>query len=325
MKRTLAAFVACCLCLTGCVGGTATPTQTATTTATAATTTTTTTTTTQTTTIALTTFTGSFTGTYTATTTQPIAPDGFALTDAQVASLDALIGSYSGNVSVGYYDVTSGYQYLYNGDHVYMAASVIKAPFCRYVLGLAEEFGIDLSQMTSTYTESMFAPGTGIIQESEYGTVYTHDRLIELAMCESDNTAFKMLRTAYNTKKYQEFARSIGIQNIAGIKNVSSSRLDAKDAVTYLKDLYAYIYGDTKYGKLLESHMLRTSYPMIRSSYPVVRKYGWMDNAYHDMAIIHAPRPYLLVILTDHDKGTKDDLQMFHDISMAVEAVSGNT
>ena len=327
MKRILAVFAVCCLCLTGCVNGVATPTQTATTTTTtttAATTTTTTTESTTTTTTAQTEFRMPFTGLYTATTTQPNASDGFALTAEQIASLDALIGSYEKEVSVGYYDVRSGYTYTYNADHVYMAASVIKAPFCRYVLGIAEELNLDLTQLTSTYTEKMFAPGTGIIQESEYGTVYTHKRLIELAMCESDNTAFKMLRTAYNTEQFKKFAESIGIENIAGIKNVSSSRLNITDALTYVKDLYAYVYGDTRYGKWLEELMLRTNYPMITSSYPVLRKYGWMDNAYHDMAIINAPRPYFVVILTDHDEGTAADLQMFRDISMAIEAVSGN-
>ena len=64
---------------------------------------------------------------------------------------------------------------------------------------------------------------------------------------------------------------------------------------------------------------------MIRSSYPMARKYGWMEGAYHDMAIGYAPHPYRLAILSNHDEGTKEDLRMFQEISMLIERYSGNT
>lgn len=40
---------------------------------------------------------------------------------------------------------------------------------------------------------------------------------------------------------------------------------------------------------------------MIVLSYPMVIKYGWDDNAFHDMAIIDAPRPYILYICTSQE------------------------
>ena len=318
MKRLCFLTVALCLLLTGCLGEAPTPpTQSDSTTVFVPTTTTTAEPTTTTTT--LTTVGGSLS----VVTTQPDAPDSFSLTDEQVATLDALISSYEGTLAVGYYDIISGYQYAYNGTHSFPAASVIKAPFCRYVLGMAEQNELDLT-MEMTYTEDMYVGGTGTIKDAEFGTVYTQAELIKLAIRKSDNIAFKMLRQVYPPTGFKQYAKSIGITDIAGIKNVSSSNISVVNAVTYMKDIYSYITGDNQYGKALETHMRSTVDPMIRSKYPVVRKYGWMEGAYHDMAIIKAPRPYILVILSDHDEGTDEDEDMFRVISEAIESVSGN-
>ena len=75
------------------------------------------------------------TTTTTTLTTVPTFPgsEEFSLTDSQIQELDTLISSYEGNVSVLYFDVGSGYQYQYNNTQKYVAASIIKAPFCLYV------------------------------------------------------------------------------------------------------------------------------------------------------------------------------------------------
>lgn len=322
MKRVLFLSAALCVLLTGCIGDAASSVTSTTTTTTTDTVTTATTTTTETVTTTETFSTVG--GSLSVVTTQPNNPDGFALTAEQIASLDALIASYDGAVAVGYYDITSGYQYTYNGEQSFVAASVMKAPFCRYVLGIAEQNGLDLSTCEMTYTEEMLLSGTGIIKDAEFGTVYTHEELVKLAIRKSDNIAFKMLRLAYPPEGFKQYAQAIGITDIAGIKNVSSSNITAVNAITYMKDIYSYITSDTLHGKTLETHMLNTTYPLIRSKYPVVRKHGWMKGAYHDMAIIKAPRPYILVILSDHDDGSDEDEEMFRVISAAVEAVSGN-
>ncbi len=322
MKRILFLTAALCMLLTGCIGETQPPVTSSTTDTTTVSTTTTTTTTTEATTT--TTTIATVGGSLGVTTTQPSNPDGFALTDEQIASLDTLIASYEGTLAVGYYDITSGYQYTYNGEMTFAAASLMKAPFCRYVLGMAEQNGLDLSSSEMTYTEDMLLSGTGSIKDAEFGTVYTQEELIKLCIRKSDNIAFKMLRQVYPAAGFKQYARSIGITDIAGIKNVSGSNINAVNAITYMKDIYSYITGDTLHGKTLETHMRSTVNPMIRSKYPVVRKYGWMKGAYHDMAIIKAPRPYILVILSDHDEGSDEDEKMFRVISEAVEAVSGN-
>ena len=226
-------------------------------------------------------------------------------------------------MSVIYYDAGSGYQYQYNNVHSYFAASIIKAPFCLYILQMAERGETDLNE-TMEYTEEFYTTGTGVIKKEPYGTVYTKKTLVEYALCHSDNIAFKMLRTAYPPEGFKEYARSIGIKDINGIKNVSSSNITADDALTYMKEIFKYISTKSDLAKFMEENMLRTVNPMIRASYPVVRKYGWSTGAYHDIAIIQAPRPYILIILSDHSKGSKADNEMFRTISKKIESFSGN-
>jgi len=37
----------------------------------------------------------------------------------------------------------------------------------------------------------------------------------------------------------------------------------------------------------------------LSDNYDVALKYGWMDTHFHDMAIVYAPSPYILIILSD--------------------------
>ena len=69
--------------------------------------------------------------------------------------------------------------------------------------------------------------------------------------------------------------------------------------------------------------MLNTTNPMIVSDYPVVRKNGWATASFHDMAIIEAPHPYLLVILSDHEEGMSKDFTIFKTISQTIQSYTG--
>ncbi len=246
----------------------------------------------------------------------------FSFTKEQTAALDSLIQSYGGNVSVAFYDITSGYTYSYNAEHVYFVASIIKAPFCLYILELADQNKTSLNDKIK-YTKNFYAGGTGRLKNQPVGGYHSVDTLVEYAIRYSDNVALRMLKSHYPTAGFIDYAKNIGIQNIDEIKNINNGNITASDALVYMKDIYRFISDGTKNGQKLRTDMLNTTNPMIRSKYPVVRKYGWADAAFHDAAIIEAPNPYILVILSDHDAGTTSDFAMFKAISTKIEAFTG--
>lgn len=244
----------------------------------------------------------------------------FTFTEVQKGELDTLIRSFSGKVSVYYEDLESGYVYEHNTDTKYFGASLIKAPYCLYVLQLAEDGKCDLNE-TMTYTAQFYRGGTGIIQKQPYGTTYTIKTLVEYAIRYSDNIALRMLRHKFGTDAFKEFAEKLGVQDIEGIGYITNSSITAKDAAVYMNAIYDFI--ETKEnGALLKQYMLSTKNPMLTSSYPLIRKYGWADASFHDMAIVDAPHPYILIVCTDHEDGTAADFGMFRKISAKVESLS---
>lgn len=246
----------------------------------------------------------------------------FSLSADTVAMLDAAIGAYGEGVSVYYRDLGSGAEYEYRALDKYPAASVIKAPYCMYVYSLISQGKADPDQ-TFVYTEEYTQGGTGLIQKMELGTELTLRQLLALAVRESDNIAFAMLRKAFPVSGYKAFVADIGLQFPEDIRWAANSLLCARDAGIYMTAIDRFIRSDS-HGPDLEYDMRRTRYPLIRSSYPMARKYGWMEGAYHDAAIVYAPHPYVLVILSDRDGGTREDRAMFADISRLIEQVSGN-
>ncbi len=246
---------------------------------------------------------------------------GFSFTAEQQLQLDDMLKSYGGNVAVWYEDLDSSYTYQYNADHTFSAASIVKAPYCMYLLQLASEGNCDLTQKIA-FTDDIRADGTGIVKEQPFGTEFTVQQLIEYAICYSDNAALRMLRSAYPAEGFRDFSSSIGIQNANAISNITGANINAADAATYMRAIYKFIQENETYGGMLRDYMTKTRNPMFTSSYTLVRKYGWATEAFHDTAIVEAPHPYILVFLTDHAEGTTDDFAMFRNLSNTVETFS---
>ncbi len=248
----------------------------------------------------------------------------FSWNTADEQRITAMLQGYEGQVSLYYEDLESGYTYRHNAEHTYFAASLMKAPFCMYILQLAADGKCDLAQKI-TYTAAFQSTGTGIIKNAAFGTEYTVQQLIEYTIRYSDNAALRMLRSVFSVEGFKTFAASIGIKNTASIGLITNSQITANDAAIYMHAIYDFIERDKTYGKMLYDYMTHTRNPMFYSSYPLIRKYGWADASFHDMAIVDAPHPYILILFTDHEDGTQGDFAMFRNVANNIEKLSGQT
>ncbi len=229
------------------------------------------------------------------------------------------------SVSIYFEDIESGYVYTNNDDYKYFIASLIKAPYAMYLYTLAEQGKCDLEEIYTIEYKNIQV-GTGKIKdmkEEKFPLSMSVRELISYAIRYSDNTAMEALRKRYNHIGYQSYANSLGLNYPEDVSYIVNGKITAKDAGIYNKAIYNYIQTG-KYGNELKEDMSHTTNPIIRSKYPVVRKYGWAELSFHDMAVVYAPHPYLLTILSDKGLGNSKDHKLFADISKLIETFLEN-
>jgi hypothetical protein len=97
--------------------------------------------------------------------------------------------------------------------------------------------------------------------------------------------------------------------------------LNANDAGIFMREAYRYIISGGRYSQELKENLLANRYPFIISDYPVASKSGWAANygqAWHDMAIVFAPSPYVLALLSNR-AGNAMDKMVYDRISMFIQ------
>lgn len=260
-------------------------------------------------------------------TVDPNLPKANHFSDDEINLLNEMMIRAGEGVSVYFEDINSGNIYTYNDEEKYFIASVIKAPYCMYLYDLASQGKANLDDKF-TFTSKDIKEGTGKLKdmkfeidevtEQEIPIELTMRELISYALIESDNTAMELLRKKYNYDGYTTYAMGLGLNFKEDIAHIVDGKLTAKDAGIYAKAIYNF-FSDNMYGAELKSDMEKTRNPMIISKYPMARKYGWAPEAFHDMAIVYPENPYVLVILSNRDKGEKDDFEIFREISQTLE------
>jgi beta-lactamase class A len=114
------------------------------------------------------------------------------LSDLQI-ELKEYIKPWQGKITLHYQNLITDVSYTINNDKKMPAASTIKLPLALYVMKLADQGKIDISDKL-TYMSHHYYEGSGVIQNDKIGSSYTIEDLVEKAMVYSDNIAFIMLK-----------------------------------------------------------------------------------------------------------------------------------
>ncbi len=274
-----------------------------------------------------------------------------AMAKDALAQIQELCQKYNGKVSFYYIDLESGYELEYRADRAYQAASVIKAPYVKYLLAS----GVDTSQ-TLTMAASDKQGGSGIIDKQPAGTSFTVKQLMEYAIRYSDNTAYYMLNKKFGFTGFNSYAESLGITANANSHCVLSfprprfGYLSARDIGLYMEDIAKYIEKGSEEAKLLKTWMTSTSEETqltdafsdknvlygangresegnsegLKFNYTVAHKYGDTKNieyAFHDGAIVYADKPFVLAIATSMEPFSKESIEVFHEIAFQINKI----
>jgi len=242
-----------------------------------------------------------------------------------VQELEDFIRPFGNTVSVYYENLESGFVFRHNSERDYFGGSATKAHLALYIYHKAELGETDLDSI-HTYTSADYWGGSGIIrQRYNVGARFTQRELLHLMITPSDNIATRILRRIHGLDGLRTFIESIG-GNPDFIQTLTYSRLSADEAGLIMREIYKYTESESLYGHEFRDNLLANRYPFIISDHPVASKSGWAANfggAYHDMAIVYAPSPYVLTILSNRN-GTAADKRLYENISMRIQEFNDN-
>ena len=213
-------------------------------------------------------------------------------------TLDNLLRRWGNNVSVYFENIETGFIYRYNPGRIYHGASVPKAPFSMYIYQKADR--------GETNLDSRIAFPRG-------GTL-TQREMLRRNLMYSCNDSTIGLRNAHGSAGYRRWVADLGGNPDWVWHSIMGSRLNVDEAARFARAIYDYIESDARHAAEFRRHLLNNRIPFIVSSYPIASKTGWTSTVQHDMAIIYADSPYILVILSS--RITQRD---FREISMAFE------
>jgi len=236
------------------------------------------------------------------------------------AVLEELVAQLGDDIALYFENMETGFSFGHNADRRYFGASVSKAFFALYLFLRVEREGIDLEE-TLVYTREDFLGGAGlIVRRYPVGTVFSKGELIRLMLSYSDNIATLILRRHFGLEGYRRFVADLGINPAYVGGNVFNSRITAAETGIFAREIYAYIASGGRYAAKLKAALLDNQYPFTVSDYPKASKTGWTrPRAWHCMAVIFAPSPYVLVILGERGGWTNRDFREYAEISMAFQ------
>ncbi len=254
-----------------------------------------------------------------------------------LAQIQQLCTRCNGKLSFYYRDLDSGYELEYRADRAYQAASVIKAPYVKYLLST----GVDRTKVL-TMNASDKQGGSGIVDQKPAGTTFTVGELMEYAIRYSDNTAYYLLNKEFGFSGFNAYAKELGISaNGANNCTLSYPRprfgyLSARDIGLYMADIAGFFESTDTGAQDLKVWMSTTAeerqlvdafsednvlYGSEALKYNVAHKYGDtknIENAFHDGAIVFADHPFVLAVASSLEPFAEDSIEIYHDLAFQV-------
>jgi len=215
----------------------------------------------------------------------------------QTDELDALLRRWGNQVAVYFENIETGFVYTFNPDRIYHGASVPKATFSMYIYQMADRGETNLD------SRHRFRGGT-----------LTQREMLRRNLMYSCNDSTLALRDVHGIVGYRRWIYDLGGNPDWAANRIMGSRLTANEAGLFARAIYDYIESDAPHAAEFRTNLLNNRIPFIVSDYPIASKTGWTSQVMHDMAIVYADSPYILVILS-----SRINQAAFREISMAFQ------
>lgn len=247
----------------------------------------------------------------------------FDETQAKWATMETAVrkkvAAFRGEVGLVIRDLGTGRTMQIDPDKVFPAASMVKVPIMAACLEAQRQGRLSLDDRM-TLKRSDKTTGSGLLRRNRSGSVFTVDRLVELMVANSDNTAANMLIDRLGFDYLNEAFREMGLEttNLArkmmdfasrgrGIENYTTARemADILERI-YRKDCYCPEVSGMCL-EYLKSQTVNDRIPRLLPKNTVVaHKTGLEREICHDAGIVFTERgDFLISVFTRTTRGTR--------------------
>jgi len=199
----------------------------------------------------------------------------------EMAQLEEKFLNFGDYTSFYFYNLESGFSHSFNCQQNYRGVSVGKVFFAHFLYIQEENGHIELTE---------------------------RDRmLIEYSLRTSLDVKSHELHNRFGLEEYNLWLESLGADSLINPYHHfgRTTGLVASEAVELLRNINNYLNSGSSNAEEFRYHMTNNLVPFIISdNYEVASKTGWVYvwNIIHDVAIVYAPSPYILIILTENDQ-----------------------
>jgi len=214
--------------------------------------------------------------------------------------LNEYLENQQGKYGLYYINLITKEEFGINERDEFIAASTTKLPMNMLLYREIEAGRIDPDSIL-TYKEENYEPGTGIIQESEFGSTYTVREAARLSIVYSDNCAMNMIIELLGIDNIRKYMQDLGGTVYYG----ENHRSCPYDLAVYAARLYEFYMECPEIAGILIEDLQNTLWnDRINKYLPkevrVPHKIGNYPNVYNDVGIVFASKPYVLAVMSDN-------------------------
>lgn len=238
-----------------------------------------------------------------------------------ISQLQNILDGYSHNIALAVYSLDGTKGLAYNTNTQIFGACTVKAAYTLYACEQMESGNGSLDTQI-TYKQEHYEPGTGDMQYSPFGTVFTMETALHKSMSISDNVGYLMAVDYFGRDGYNTWVSTLGCDSLAIKPTVWSLRTKANDLVKIWCHIYDYFETDTEYARFLKSSCTNTAGNYATAALSDVEyshKQGhnstgdWLSLS--DAGIVwKGDTPYIIAILTDAPGPSGYDASVFAQI-----------
>jgi len=219
--------------------------------------------------------------------------------EKQKAAVELLLEPLRGKYGIYFEDLEIKESFGINAKETYTAASLIKMPVMLTLYREAEAGRINLEEIYKLQATDK-RPGAGALQYKSVGYEISFRKMAELMGKQSDNTAFNVISQNLSAEKIQATINALGMKTTSYADNLTSP----EDMGIFFRKLYSERVVSDKSRDEILSFITDTIWeeriPVgVPKGIKVSHKIGTELGVISDAGIVFAPKPFILVIMTE--------------------------